>query len=192
MTPGDWIQSGITVVLVLITAWYAWETRRIVRNMENDREAMHRPVLAFQLVAWQAGFLKLKIQNVGNGVAVKIEGKIESDIKTGSASFPWSYTLLCANQYEEFGFPMPEGSSTNDRFKLDTIKEKVIQVKAEFAYESVTGKKYVLEDSLPIQKITQDWVASRMLITQDHPDRIMPRIAETLENIKKEMEKFHN
>ncbi len=192
MNAGDWIQIAVTIMLAGITGWYAWETRRIVRNMEKDREEMHRPVLAFELISWDASLLKLRIQNVGSGVAVDVRGTIESTTKSGSASFPWSYPLLCAGQYEEFGFPTPQGASNEDRFRFEKIRENVVEVQAKFKYRSTRGVDYQLNDSIPVQKVTNDWVTSRMLVTQDHPDRIMPRIAKTLEGIEKELEKLHN
>lgn len=188
MNAGDWAQVAVTVVLVGITGWYAWETRRIVRNMEQDREQMHRPVLTLQLIAWQANLLKLRVQNVGSGAAVDVEGTIESKTKAGVVSFPWSYPLLCAGHYEEFGFPMPQGAN-EDRFNFKKIMENVVEVRAKFMYKSTAGAVYQLNDLIPIQKITNDWMTSRMLVTQDHPDRIMPRIAKTLEDIEKELRK---
>lgn len=57
-----------TFVLVAITAWYAWETRQIQKRMEHEREALTRPLLAFNVVAWQPLLLKLTVENVGTGV----------------------------------------------------------------------------------------------------------------------------
>ena len=42
----------VTFVLVVITAWYALETHRMVRGMNQEREEMHRPLLTLQLVPW--------------------------------------------------------------------------------------------------------------------------------------------
>jgi hypothetical protein len=184
MNIGDWIQLTITILLVGITGWYAWETRRIVRNMERDREEIHRPLLILQLISWEAHLLKLRIQNVGGGGAIGIEGKLESKNKEGSNVVSWSYPVLCSNQFEEFGFPVPEGGSKKDQFELESIKDRVVEIKADFIYKSTYGINYELKDSIPIQKVTQDWIESHMLATQDHPERIMPRIAKTLEKIE--------
>ena len=78
---------------------------------------------------------------------------------------------------------MPPGATDNDRFSFNVIKEKVVEVKARFTYKSIYGVQYELKESIQIQKVTSDWVESRMLITQDHPERILPRIAKALENL---------
>lgn len=192
MSAGDWIQVSITVILVLITGWYAWETRRIVRNMEHDREEMHRPALSLQLISWQATALKLRIQNVGGGPALDIEGTIESRTKDGINLFSWSYPFLNVDKYEEFGLPMPKDSKTEDRFNFEKIRQNVLEVQAKLDYKSLGGVLYKLDKIIPVEKITEDWVNSKMLVTGDHPDRIMPRIAKTLEGIEKQIKELHN
>jgi hypothetical protein len=174
-----------TSILALITCWYAFETRRMVRRMDREVEEIHRPILAFQLIPWEANLLKLRIQNVGNGAANKIEGKLISVTKEGTTIVPWSYSVLNCDKYEEFGIPMPAGKDHLDMFDIERIKETVIEVKAEFIYNSIAGKQYELKDSIQIQHITSDWVASKMMATQDNPERIMPRIAKSLEELAK-------
>lgn len=191
MSISEVVLIAVTFVLVCITGWYAWETRLIVKNMERDREAMHRPFLSFQVISWDAATLKLRIQNVGGGPAFGIEGKIESRTKDGVDSFLWTYPFLGANKYEEFGFPAPEGSKAEDRFRFEKISESIFDVRAIFKYSASSGRVYELNDSIPIAKVTKDWVDSKMLVTADHPDRIMPRIAKTMEEIQKDLKEFH-
>lgn len=185
MTEANWALVGVTIALVLLTAWYATETHRTVKRMDREREETSRPVLTLQLIPWQPQLLKLRIQNVGNGPAVGVKGTIEAILKSGSASIPWSYPLLAASKYEEFGFPTPPGASNEERFRIDAIRLKVIEVRAKFVYKSVSGSQYELKDSIQIQQVTDDWLASRMMATQDHPERILPRIAKALEDLAK-------
>lgn len=185
MTEASWALVGVTIVLVAITAWYAMETHRTVKRMDQEREQLSRPVLTLQLIPWQPQLLKLRIQNVGNGPALGVKGVIDAVMKSGSISAPWSYPLLGTGKYEEFGFPMPAGTSNEERFRLDAIRAKVIEVRAEFTFRSVSGCQYELKDSMQIQQVTDDWLASRMMTTQDHPERILPRIARALEDLAK-------
>jgi hypothetical protein len=53
MNASEWVQLSTTVVLVAITAWYAWHTRGMARTMEAEYRASHRPMLDFgQTVEW--------------------------------------------------------------------------------------------------------------------------------------------
>jgi copper chaperone CopZ len=181
MDAGNSIQLALTIVLVGITAWYANETRRIVNRMDREREEMRRPELALQLVPWQATLLKLRIQNVGAGPAFDVKGEIVAETKLGIATIPWSYNLLNVGKYEEFGIPVSDKKCEHD---YNIIKAAVKKVRATFTYNSSSGIEYTLDDLINIQELTDDWIESQMLATQDHPDRIMPRIAKTLEEIK--------
>lgn len=185
MTDATWALVGVTIVLVIVTAWYATENRRMVKRMDQEREELSRPVLTFQIIPWQPQLLKLRIQNVGNGPALQIKGTIESVRRSGSVNIPWSYPILAASKYEEFGFPTPSGASNEERFRLDEIRSNVIEIRAKFRYSSASGSQYELNDSIQIQQLTDDWSASRMMATQDHPERIMPRIAKALEDLAK-------
>lgn len=177
---------ALTVVLAGLTGWYAWETRRMVKNMELDREEQLRPILVFEAIPWQANLIKLRIQNVGNGAALDIAGTIKTTTKTGEEIvIPWSYSALCSQKYEEFGVPMPKGAEHTDKFKFEKIYEKVTEVHADLVYQSIYHANYELCQSIGLSSLLNDWGASGMLATEDHPERIMPRIAKALENIAK-------
>lgn len=178
-----WPLVGVTIVLVILTGWYAVENHRMVKRMDREREEFSRPVLTLQLIPWKAKLLKIRIQNVGKGLAVGINGVIESVRKSELVSTPWSYPLLDNGKYEEFGFPVPPTASEKERHGLDEIRSEVIEVKAGFVYESVYGHKYEMKDCIDIQQITDDWIYSRMMTTEDHPERILPRIAKALDKI---------
>jgi len=185
MTVATWALVVVTFLLAVGAAWYALETRRIVRRMDLEREDRVRPLLGFQLIAWGPNLLKLRIQNLGSGPALEVKGYIQAISASGNVSFPWSYPLLAPGKYEEFGFPVPPGATSEDRFRLDTIRARVDTVRAQFSYKSVRGREYSLDDAISVAEVTADWISSRMLATEDHPERLVPRIAKALEGIEK-------
>lgn len=185
MEAASWALVGITIVLCGLTGWYATETRRIVKRMDEEREAVTRPHLTIQVIPWQPGLLKLRIQNLGNGPAFRIKGEIKSiasDSNAESPKFDWSYVVLSPGKYEEFGFP---SRSERSRFRLQEIRETVARTEAHFEYFSGTGRRYTLDELVDIKELTADWVDSRMMATDDHPERLLPRIAKALEDIAK-------
>jgi hypothetical protein len=175
---------GATILLAAITFWYAFDTHRIIGHMDSEREERICPILTFQLIPWAPGIIKLRIQNVGSGPAKDVVGEIESVlVSSGSESISWSYPLLTTDKYEEFHIPLPADMERTEGFMLAEVRSKVSQVKAIFTYKSISGVQYKLEDSIDIQKVTQDWLDSKMLVTRDHPEQILPRIANALEQM---------
>jgi hypothetical protein len=152
--------------------------------MDRQQEETQRPRLALQLIPWQPGLLKLRVENFGTGPALSVKGRIETVLKEGDpVGFDWSYHFLGSGRYEEFGFPMPAGASNEARFRLDEIRKRVSKVFGDFSYGSVSGRQYEMKEALDVDNITDDWVTSRMMATQDHPERLLPRIAKALEDL---------
>lgn len=189
MNEVNWALVGVTFLLAILTGWYAIEMRRSIGRMDREHKERMRPILTFQLIPWAPGVVKLRIQNTGDGPARSVAGKIESTfIGSGSEAINWSYPLLSPNKYEEFHVPLPTGMERAEGFDMTTVRSKVSQVKAVFNYESILGHPYKLEDSIDIQRITQDWLDSKMLVTRDHPDRLLPRIARALEDLARKVD----
>jgi hypothetical protein len=91
-------------------------------------------------------------------------------------------------QFEEFGVParQTDGAKEHARlFSLDDIRDQIESVTASFRYTSSLGREYSMADSIDVTSLTDSWIASEMMATQDHPDRLLPRIARTLEGIEK-------
>lgn len=70
-----------TGALVLITGFYAWQTRRTVKVMSEANEANNRPVVSISLKdrVESVSFLDLCITNAGNGLARNIKFKVSGD-----------------------------------------------------------------------------------------------------------------
>ena len=184
LTLATWVLAVVTTVLAILTGWYAYSTHRIVRRMDREREEKSRPSLTFQLIPWEANMLKLRMQNLGPGPALKLKGTIETVLKNGSsASVNWSYPLLASEKYEEFGIPMPGDAGNTSAHEFNKIRQNVASARARFSYQSSSGRQYCLDETIDMASITEDWVTSRMMATEDHPDRVLPRIARALEKL---------
>jgi len=190
MAEATWGLVAVTFLLALVAAWYAAETRRVVDRMDKEREARERPVLAMHLVPWQLGLVKLRIQNVGLGPAFAISGIIEGLSEGELLSSSWTYPLLPPGNYEEFGFPTVDKVDPDGRFRLDKIRERFETISARFTYKAATGKDYELDQTINIRHISDAWVEARMMVTQDHPERLGPRMAKALDTIADSLSKL--
>ena len=188
MSVGVWVQAIATVLLVIVTGLYVRETRQMVRSMEREREEMHRPILIFEMMySWSSMELVIRIQNAGSGAAVDVEGTIESRLKAGGpVLFRWSCKLLSAGGYRELSIPMPEGTGKEDRFRVERIQERVVDVRARLKYKSAMGIDYKLDDTKTIEKVTKlidEGKMSQEVVHEEDPGQVMSRIARALEEI---------
>lgn len=66
-----------TAVLVIITAYYAWQTRKMVKEMENAKMYQFIPSLKIEPTSLFLGdSFDIEIKNIGLGPAKNIKGKI--------------------------------------------------------------------------------------------------------------------
>jgi hypothetical protein len=183
------VTAFATLALAAIGGWYAWETHRVVERMDWDREARERPILTFELVPWQARLAKLRIRNVGAGIALGISGEMAGVSTHTRVPVAWSYPALAPGGYEEFGFPTADEGDTA-RFSLDEARGRFVKLEATFDYRAASGLSYKMHEEIDIAAVTDDWFKSRMLATEDHPQRLGPRLARTLEQIRDRLQCF--
>ena len=73
--------ESLTVALVAITAYYAWQTRRTVVEMRKAREMQVSPMLVLTLGPRVSGAVAsgdyLYIENVGPGIALEVDVEID-------------------------------------------------------------------------------------------------------------------
>jgi hypothetical protein len=66
----------LTALLVLITAFYAWQNRRMAVEMRRSREALIRPKLAVDIHMIAPMYGVARVTNVGQGPAQDIDVKL--------------------------------------------------------------------------------------------------------------------
>ncbi|MCK5061990.1 hypothetical protein KAR28_05605 [Candidatus Parcubacteria bacterium] len=81
----DWssvIQASSTVVLVIITAYYAWQTRETVKLMKKSEESRNRPRIVIyieQRKEW-VNMVDLIVKNYSNDVAREVKFELNRDM----------------------------------------------------------------------------------------------------------------
>ncbi len=102
----------------------------------------------------------------------------------------WKYSAMRVGYFEEFGIPIPEDESGEwtESFKNDEIRAKVSKITVDSSYQATTGEQYEDTEVIDVAAITSSWIAKKMMATEDHPERLVPRIARALEKISKQIE----
>jgi hypothetical protein len=72
LLPSSRAPAVLAAVLVVVTAWYAWQTQRMVEEMRAARAAQVRPRVVPTLHREASGSLVPRLVNVGSGPAVGV------------------------------------------------------------------------------------------------------------------------
>lgn len=70
--------AALTAVLIVITAYYAWQTRRAVVEMQRARQLSVRPKLVIAIEMPDPTIGRIAIKNVGAGAALDVDVTLPS------------------------------------------------------------------------------------------------------------------
>ena len=105
-----WVSVAVTVILVIITGYYAYQTRKIAKTSEDTAKAAieqakelrqqrisaSQPVVWPMIVGWNVYRLEVVLENIGNGPALDIDifiGRGEEPMLEDSGHVRHSYML---------------------------------------------------------------------------------------------------
>lgn len=76
------IQALMAVLLVLITAYYAWQTRETVKTMQRAEEERSRPRMVVYLEPREEwlNFVEIVVANIGQGTARNVQFSFNQDL----------------------------------------------------------------------------------------------------------------
>lgn len=187
MTNSDWL----TLALVVITAFYAWITQKILRanesmvlTMKNQQDAEMRPYIEITMNVWAGTqILRLSIKNVGKTSAASLRLSIDKNFhqfrnqhpERNLANHPaFSSTIESFPPGSELLFDLGTGPDIYSKSNINDLCPLVFTIKAEY----ISGSNFIVENS------TIDL----------HPyiDTVVPTdpIVEELSRLRAELEKF--
>ncbi len=187
MTNTDWL----TLVLVVITAFYAWATYRIlkanqaaVRAMNDQTEAQFRPyVVSAALARTGTPLLLLEIQNSGRSPAEKLRLTMDKDFYRSAeqlahnnlAKYPaFTDTIECLAPGAKLQFILGMGHTVLGENVSDAVCPKVFAIRANYGF---AGRTYTELTTIDLRPLNQSSV-------------IHDPIAEEVEKLRKSLEKL--
>ena len=134
----------LTAVLVLITAYYAWQNQRMVGEMRRSRELSILPKLAVDLRLQGPTFARVQLLNVGPGPALAVDLRIAFEPSAGGRrereERPWQANVVVPGDGPAFD---PPDAAVMDAFAVDYAQVRVIG-----SMQSATGKRYDVNEVL--------------------------------------------
>lgn len=136
----------LTLALVGITFWYAWQTQQMVREMAQARSAAVRPALRldFGLLPEESVFLVL--ENVGVGPALQVSVVLE--IKGFTTSYePDRLDLPLVRPGERFDFLYPTWGGA-ELMSLENVASVPVSIVMTGNCIDVSGRQHSVHDEL--------------------------------------------
>lgn len=135
-----WVSVSVTVILVCITGYYAYQTRKIARasaeqaqELRQQRISASQPVIWPMLVGWKTYRLEVDFENIGNGPALDIDifvGRGDKPILEDSEHIRHSY--MVAREKRKHNFLMPQDSPQDSYGQPSPSKDTLSNIAGEY------------------------------------------------------------
>lgn len=176
------VQAIATLTLVIITAYYAWQTKRNVQLLEKAEKESHRPRVAIYIIQREEwlNLIDLVIGNYGSGVARDIKFGVDDDLVLLDKEERLKDVEIINNGLPTLApnqvIRIPLLSLTG---RLDELQKKDITISLEYKDHS---RKYNFTDKFPI--------SFKSLVERQLGSPPIYKIAKEIESIKKAIEKI--
>jgi hypothetical protein len=124
-----WVSVFVTIVLVGVNGYYAWQVRQTIDEMKKAREAEFMPHVRADL-SFVDIIPVIKITNFGKGPAIKVKAQITF---SATETKPWEQVIMSPNESIHLILP---GST------MDEILQRAAQIVVSGGYEDIFGKTY--------------------------------------------------
>lgn len=164
-----------TLGLVVVTAYYAIQTRRTVIEMRKATEAQFLPALKISVTAIGPVNIDMVVTNVGKGAALEVNAKFCIRELKNSERY-WTCPMLVPEGSERLAIPVgPEAyESSMDFFKAT---QSTLEFQAE--YHDIFGKLHSVSHLLDVTAQVKQFERTRVRYSEDE-----------LAQIRRELEKI--
>lgn len=153
----------LTALLLIVTGFYAWQTKKTVEEMENARKSQYTPSLKIETTHFIiGGDLSVKITNIGIGTAKNIKGKLklEPDGEEIDIIYPLLYPRDSFALMQPFMSVKYVANAKNYKLKLSASCEDILgtihEVKDSFNLKDIENIKNDYQSRNKIVKELRD------------------------------------
>ncbi len=145
----DWSTPILTAVLVAITAFYAWQTRKMVGEMWRARLLSVLPKLVIDFRHRGAGFAEIVVRNVGQGPALDADLELTFEPLPGSAlqrvSRPWRTSVIAPGEEHRF---YPPDNAIGHPMHMDSLVAAFGRITLRGTCDPSLGDRVTVDDEM--------------------------------------------
>ncbi len=176
----DGLNKYSNLILVAITAIYAFLTMRMVVEMRQAREAEYSPYLVWDLKPFATKSALLQVRNVGRGSALNVVANVTLKSSNTTKSSVWATPALTSNASQRFVF-LDKGIPNLEDFAKD-YESFII----EFSWENAFGEKWQDIQTINFRDFLDNLLDAAIVIEPDELELIRKEIKNVVKAIRKD------
>lgn len=173
-----WVSVLVTIVLVGINAYYAFQARQTTSEMEKARKAEFMPYIKPTLIFLGPMYLVLRLTNNGKGPALNI--RTEITFLPSKEIRPWKQRIMPPN--ERIHILLPEGN-------IKRVCEKSAEIRLEGTYTDIFDQLFEMNEIIDTKEFIEKSTQLKPILERDVP-RLIDNIKEELSRIKEAIERI--
>jgi hypothetical protein len=153
----------LTLALIVVTIFYAWQNWRMVCEMKKSRDAAITPKLGLEFLRLGPTAMTVAIRNVGPGAAFAIDVRLVYDpIAEGDPTDeqPWRYNMLTSGEQRDL---IPPGDLNDNLNRLPRTYKRIRLVGS---MRDADGRRHGVDEEISnldvwrevLEKARQRWV----------------------------------
>lgn len=183
--------AALTAVLVVVTAYYAWQTYQMVVEMRRDRRERAMPRVVLDLRSEGVGFVPPSVCNVGLGPALDLDVKMTYVPRNGASltgvdftTRRWRSRLVASGERARF---LPPTDAVGQPLHMDRVAELFRAVRLEGTCQASVGEPVTIDEE--VGDLAELWELAKgsWHLVDDEPDK---RIVNELKEIRKVLAKL--
>lgn len=170
MTAVEWASVAsafATVVLVIVTGYYAYQNYRMVQEMRTSRSAEVRPKLVPAMDYWEAATAFARIVNVGRGPALDVD--VQLVYEPGGTPRRYCNPVLLSGEVEIFWGT--GGAEAENRVDMDEIVSLHSHLRLSGSCKDVLGTSIPIEERIELRETWRLLKASSVQLQNDWEHR---------------------
>lgn len=173
-----WASVIVTVVLVGINVYYAWQSRRTIAEMEIARKAEFMPHVKASLSFIGPVFLVLGLTNFGKGPAIDVKATIT--FSPSNETRFWEQHVMSPS--ESIRIFLPEGN-------IDKVCEKAARISVKGKYTDIFGQHFEVDEVIDTKDFIEKVKQLKQLVELDLP-RLVRGIKEEISKVNGAVERI--
>ena len=140
--------AWLTVVLILLTGFYAFQTLRLVQEMQKSRAGQLLPKLAIRIYGIGAGNAFWRVINVGPGPAIGVDIRISPE--PGGQSKRWLEPVVMPGETHDF-IPVTGVGGPSAALHMDNQTSVFSHLHLTGTYKDVLGTEHRVDERFDLR-----------------------------------------
>lgn len=171
----------VTAVLVILTGFYAFQTKKTVQVLDKAAKMEFLPRLQGHLHMTGPVNVDFRISNVGKGSASDVQVNFLV-IGRNTIKRTWTQPLFTPNQFQDFPIPVSENEEQGS-IPYFEVNETKIQITA--TYNDILGNSHSSKQEIDISEFVKQFKTTLSLYDEETMDEIPRNIKSISDDVKK-------